>query len=116
MAVKASRSTTIIFTGDRTQTQTVPASDNANSPGQEEVKRLAAGDNTINVPNAGTVPVACTIEMPASNPNLIKLKGVGGDTGVNLHKTDPTTIALDPSQASFVLNAAAQTDVRLLWT
>jgi hypothetical protein len=45
------------------------------------------------------------------------LKGVAGDSGVPLHKTDPTSIALSLGFSSLILNVAAQTSgVRLIWT
>lgn len=54
---------------------------------------------------------------PSANATLIKLKGIGGDTAVALHKTDPDTISLDSTQTTFILNAAAQiVGVRLFWT
>ena len=47
----------------------------------------------------------------------ITLKGVSGDTGVALHLTDPSTIALASSVTSFVLTTGgAITGVRLIWT
>jgi hypothetical protein len=48
---------------------------------------------------------------------LITLKGVTGDTGVPLHLTDYTMIAVDTSITSFCLTAAATiTGVRLIWS
>lgn len=117
MAVTGQRSITIQFTGDVKAANTFLAANNAASPGQIEIKSLAAGANTITPPGGGTTPKSCTIIPPSGNTQLITLKGVGGDTGVALHKTDPTTIALDSPTATFVLNAAALIDgVRLVWT
>jgi hypothetical protein len=45
------------------------------------------------------------------------LKGVTGDTGVVLHKTDPSTIALNSPTTTLCLTASAQIDgVRLVWS
>jgi len=117
MAVTASRQTVIVFTGDVTGTETINAANNANSAGVIEVKTLALGANTITVPTSGTVPTAVTLIPPVGNVNIITLKGLTGDTGVALHLTDPTTIALGAAVTSFVLNAAATvTGIRLIWS
>jgi hypothetical protein len=116
MAVTAQRTTTIQFTGDVQAANTFSAANNAASPGQIEVKALAAGDNTITPPSGGTTPKSVTIIPPSGNVNLLKLKGVGGDTGIELHKTDPTTIALNSPTNTFVINAAAITNIRMVWT
>lgn len=117
MAATARRTVTLTFSGDVEGEQELAAADNADSPAAVELKTLAIGANTITVPTAGTVPTAVTIVPPGSNATAITLKGVAGDTGIRIHDTDPTTIALDDSVVSFVLNAAAEiTGVRLFWT
>jgi|SRR5688572_8488784 len=114
MAVAGNRSIAISFTGDVNAPSLIhSAAENAASPGEIESVVLASGNNTI------TPPVgfkAVTILPPAGNTNLITLKGVNGDTGVPLHKTDPTSIGLDSTVVTFVLNAAAETTVRLIWS
>jgi len=117
MAVAATRSTTIVFSGDVVGTQTHDAADNTSSPGAVDVQTLASGANTITVPTGGTVPTAVTIIPPASNAVQLTLKGVAGDTGIALHLTDPTVIALASSVVSFVINAASScTGVRFIWS
>jgi len=117
MAVEAFRQLVIVFTGAVTGTETVNAANNANSPGEIEIRTLASGANTITVPTSGTVATAVTLIPPVGNVNLITLKGVAGDTGVALHLTDPTTIALGAAVTTFVLNAAATvTGIRLIWS
>lgn len=118
MATNASRSVTLTLTGDVTLTESFAAAVNTASPAQIEIKRLASGNNTINVPGpvTGFTAVAVVIIPPSGNSTAITFKGVAGDTGVRVHNTDPTVIALDSSVASFVLNAGAQIDgVRLIW-
>lgn len=113
MAVTASRSITVQFTGDIQAANTFAAANNVTSPGQIEIKTLAAGANTI-TPPAGSKSV--TIIPPAANTNVITLKGIAGDTGVALHLTDPANISLNAA-AAFVLNAAAEIiGVRFVWT
>jgi hypothetical protein len=65
---------------------------------------LASGANTINVPTGATYAI---IQPPTGNSIAVTLKGVTGDTGVKLHLTAPTCIAIDPTTATFVLTAAS---------
>jgi len=117
MSTVCTRSTTLTYTGDVTATQTVAAAQNLASPGVIELKNLASGANTITVPSGGAVPTAVTIVPPANNVATILLKALTGDTGVGLHPTDPTTLALANTVTSFVLTAgAAITGVRFIWS
>lgn len=117
MPTQSVRTQTITFTGDTTATQTNAAANNPNSPGQNELRTLAAGANTIPTPTGGATPVAVTIVPPAGNTVALTLKGVTGDTGLLLHPTDPSTIALGAGVASLVLNAAAGViGVRFIWS
>lgn len=117
MAVSSTRKTTITFSGDIGYSQDENAATNIVSPGKVDLVDLANGANTITPPVAGgSTPVAVTILPPSANVNTITLKGVTGDTGVLLHKTDPTTIALGGT-GTFVLTAGAQIlGVRLIWS
>lgn len=118
MAVQSTRSNVITYTGDVTGTQTVNAAANVASPGSIEVQALASGANTITVPSStGVTVTACTVIPPSGNTTSITLKGVTGDTGIRLHNTDPTTIAIYSDVTSFCLTAgAAIQGVRLIWT
>jgi len=117
MAVTATRSITVVYSGDVVGTQTHDAADNAVSPGQMDLVTLASGANTITVPTGGSTPTAVTIIPPASNAVVLTLKGVAGDTGIALHLTDPTSIALPTSVTTFVINAASTcTGVRFIWS
>lgn len=118
MATLAKRTITVIFSGDITGTETKKAADNSASPGVNELRTLASGFNTITVPIIGTnIPTGVTIIPPASNIVNITLKGVTGDTGVQLHDSDPSSIALDPSVTTIGLTAASQIiGVRFIWS
>lgn len=117
MAAGAQRKITLTYTGDVVGVEEIAAAANASSPAQIQILTLAIGDNVITAPAGGSVPTACTIRKPASNAVAIKLKGNAGDVGVRLHNTDPDTISIDPTTASFILNAGAQVvGVRLMWT
>ncbi|HEY3526487.1 MAG TPA: hypothetical protein VGK47_09840, partial [Nitrososphaeraceae archaeon] len=73
------------------------------------------GDNTITPPSGGT-PKGVLIQPPANNATSITLKGISGDTGISLHLTNPTYIALASPTATFVLTTgAAISDVLFVW-
>jgi len=118
MSTTCARTTTFTYTGDLTLTQTVEALQNLASPGMIQLINLEVGANTIDIPETGVATaVAVTIVPPAGNTNAILLKALPGDTGLRLHDTDPTTIALDPSVTSFVLEiTTAILGVRLFWS
>ena len=121
MATTSNRSISIATTQASapgfTATNTYSAAANTVSPGQTDLVTLASGANTITPPAGGSTPKACTIIPPASNIITITLKGVTGDTGVSLHLTDPSSIALGSPTATFVLTAGAElAGVRLIWT
>lgn len=117
MSVAATRTTTVVYTGDVTGTETISAASNAASPGMIEIKTLASGANTITVPTGGTTPTAVIIQPPTGNTQTLTLKGITGDTGVGLHLTDPFTLSLAAATATFVLTAGNTiTGVRFYWT
>ena len=117
MSTQCARVTTLTYTGDLTATQTIEAAQNRASPGVIEHRSLPVGDTTVTVPNAASTPVAVTIVPPPGNTTAILLKALPGDTGLSLHVTDPTTLALAPTQASFVLTVtAAIAGLRLFWS
>lgn len=121
MAATAKREIRLTYSGDvggpPGVVHKLAAADNIASPAEIDLITLSSGDNTITVPTSGSSPKSCTIVKPSGNAIAIKIKGAGGDTGVRLHDTDPDTISLHSSVASFILNAAAQIDgVRLYWT
>jgi hypothetical protein len=118
LAVTSSRTVQVQFAGDIIQQTILSALDNAVSPGKDDIVTLAIGANLITAPViTNLVVTGLTIIPPAGNVNLIVLKGVTGDTGINLHKTDPTSIALDITFVSLVLTVTVQVNgVRLIWT
>lgn len=114
MAVNATRSVDIVYSGGVVGTQQLAAAANATSPARIDFITLASGANTI-TPPAGFA--SATIVPPPANAVSIILKGVTGDTGVRLHNTDPTSIALDSGVTSFCLTAAGSiAGVRIFWT
>ncbi len=117
MSIAAARSIVLGFSGDQVYQLGLPAASNPTSPASQEVKTFTgAGDNTITVPTA-LAPTGVTIVPPAGNTQTITLKGVAGDTGIALHLTDPSSIALKSTVASFVLTVTGTvTGLRLIWS
>jgi hypothetical protein len=118
MAVTSTRQSIIVYTGDVSGTEIASAVNNTASFGQTQVVALTTGANTITVPvAAGFVATAVRIIPDPANTSVLTLKGVSGDTGVKIHMTDFTDLALDPGQATFVLNIVLGTvNVRLIWS
>lgn len=116
MAVASARTQTITYTGDVTGTESVAAAANVASPGSITIHTLALGANTITIP-VGATCTAATIVPPSGNLQTLTLKGVTGDTGVPLHLTDPTTLALPSTSTTFVLTAGGViTALRIYWS
>lgn len=117
MASSSTRSITVTSTGDFVFNQSFSALANSASPSQSDLVTLAVGLNTITPPAGGSTPKCLTIVPPAGNTATITLKGVTGDTGVVLHVTDPTSIALNSPTTTLALTCSAQiTGCRLIWT
>ena len=118
MPVTATRTTTLVFSGDVTGTETISAASNTSSAGMIEIRDLASGFNSITVPTGGaTVPTAVTIIPPSGNATAITVKGVTGDTGLRVHNTDPFTISLHSSVTAVGLTAGgAIAGVRFHWS
>ena len=117
MSVAAARKVTIAFTGDFVATNEFNAASNTLSPGQTDVITLPTGATTITPPTGGSSPMAVTVIPPSTNTIALTLKGIAADTGIGLHLTDPTSIGLASTTATFVLSAASTiTGVRLIWT
>lgn len=117
MSTSSTRSQSVVFTGDAAGTQVNSAVTNAASPGSMQIVTLASGANTITVPTGGSTPTAVTIQPPSGNVISITFKGVTGDTGVRLHNTDFSVIALDSSVTTFCLTAGSSlVGVRLIWS
>ena len=118
MSVTSSRILQIQFSGDITENIIQSALDNTVSPAKTDIVSLSIGANTITAPAvSGIIVTGLTIIPPAGNTSLMTLKGVTGDTGITLHKTDPVSLSLDTTFVSLVINAAAAiAGVRLIWT
>lgn len=112
MSIASNRRVINQFSGDYDLTAVNAAAENDTSPGSIFDYSLSSGNNTITPP---TGAVGGTLIMPSGNTVLITLKGVNGDTGVALHKTDPTSLGLNTNSA-FVLSAASTVDIKIIWS
>ena len=82
-----------------TKTIAPPVISTFTAVGQVSDIALAVGDNAIPIPAGAT---AVVITPPVGNAASLRLKGVTGDTGVLIHKTNPTALALDPATVLLV--------------
>jgi hypothetical protein len=82
---------------------TVPQIVSNSAVGQITDLSLSTGNNVISVPGGAT---AAIILLPVGNTQMVTLKGAGGDTGIALRGTTWSVLSLDPTQTSFILNAA----------
>lgn len=116
MATVAAWTATLEFTGSDPGKKNFAAANNATSPAYDIYVNLASGANTITAPTAATA-TRCTIIPPSGNAVLLTLKGVTGDTGVPLHKTDPTSFGVDSTLVTFCLTAASTCNgVRIIFS
>lgn len=118
MAVTSQRTGNITFTGDVTATVSLAAVSNTQAPGAISILSLSTGANTITLPTGGSTPIGAVIIPVVGNTQSLTLKGVSGDTGIALHKTNPTIITFDnPAPANFVLTAGGVINgLRIVWT
>lgn len=117
MSTSSTRRIELGFTGDVATQATVAAATNTLSPAITNLVSLASGANTITPPTGGSSPKALTIIPPSGNVVTITLKGVTGDTGILLHPTDPTTIALGSTTNTLTITTSAiLTGLRLIWS
>lgn len=118
MAVTSSRKTQVDFSGDYTL-QYISIIENLASPGDIDIQNLILGANTITLPGGGATVKGCVIVPPSGNTSTLTVKGIAGDTGIVISKTEPTSIAFDSTAlpANFVINAsAAITGMKFIWT
>lgn len=118
MGITSQRTIGITFSGDEVYSisDSRLSVSSTTSPGMNELIALTTGDNTISVPVAGTVARGMTIIPPAANTVEMILKGDGADTGVTIHKTDPTSVGLDTTVTEVVVTCDAPVNVRFIWT
>jgi hypothetical protein len=117
MSVTSSRIIGITFQGDiDSPNLAFNAAENASSPGQIAPVALTTGNNVISVPTGSK---AVTIIPPVANAAQLIVKGTNADTGISLHLTDPSSIAIATAQTDIVVYTAVTTGlptVRVIFT
>lgn len=118
MAVTSIRRISVDYSVDITDNFLLTTASNAASPASITIHTLVLGANTITLPTGGSTVVGATIIPPAENTQTLTLKGITGDTGIVLHKTDPISISFDTSPpVSFILTAGGTiTGLKIIWT
>lgn len=118
MSVTSSRTVQIQFNGDYTADLIYSALDNPTSIASINWIDLAVGNNAVTAPIiTGFNVTGLTIIPPAGNTVVLELKGITTDSGLPLHVTDPTSLALDTSFLGLVLFVTvAVVGVKLIWT
>lgn len=121
MSVTSTRVVTVTMTGEGLGGSFVfSAASNALAPGDMDIFTLPTGSTVIAFPTGGSNVQGATIIPPTGNTSTIAVKGTTADTGVFIHKTDPTSLALDTTtttQTSLVLTVATTvTGLRVVWT
>lgn len=118
MSITSSRTIQVQFSGDVTLDVIQSAAENITSPGDARIVTLSAGNNTITPPTiSGLLATGLTIIPPVGNSEPLRLKGDTDDIGIPLHTTDPTSLGLDDSLTSIIINVSTTVvGVRLIWS
>lgn len=74
----------------------------------ETFANLVSGNNSLAVPSGA---VGCVITPPTTNAIVLKAKTTSGDTGINIHQSQPSMLRFDPNNlpATLYINAASNT-------
>lgn len=119
MSTTAVRTIVATLTGDQQDSWPLVSGQNTNSPAAISQLTLASGTNTIPLPTGGATVVAAMIQPPVGNTAAITLKGSTTDTGILIHKTDPTVITFDSSTTAptsiYLVAGTTVTGLRIFW-
>jgi hypothetical protein len=119
MAVASQVLLSISKTGDTMVAETVSnyPINNADAPINVTTQLFAAATfAAVSIPALqGSAAIqGVLIEPPSSNTGTITLKGVTGDTGIDLHKTKPSFVSLN-STTNIGLLCASATTIKFIW-
>ena len=112
MAITSNLGITVDIAGDVTFLQRFDCAAHVGSPG--EISLVALSTSPVTLSNASNSALGILILPPAGNTVAITLKGVTGDTGFALSKTNPTFLSI-PATTPFVLVAASPVVIRVIW-
>lgn len=117
MSTTSGRTITVTYSGDVEGSLPFPAASNTLSPAAMSLLTLSSGNNTITLPTGGSTVKGVTIIPPANNTNSLTLKGTTADTGIALHLTDPTSIAVNTTQTTLTVAVTTTvTGVRVVYS
>lgn len=121
MSITSTRVITANFSGDGFANAFVfSATQNASSPGGSSIYTLPSGSTVIAFPTGGSTVYGATIIPPSGNTSTITIKGTTADTGIAIHKTDPTSVAFDTTsttQTGFTMTVSSTvTGLRIIWS
>jgi hypothetical protein len=119
MAVSATRTIIIAYSGDVVGNESIAAVANSTSPGSITLHSLTTNTNTIAVPVSGvTATRGMTIVPPSANTQALTLKSTTADVGFALSPSEPSSIALGTTApTNIILNAGGVIDgLRIFWT
>lgn len=102
MAVTATVGLVITLSGDVTGPVTVPSASNVASPAQRQLLTTVIGHNPLTIP-AGTKWVL--VVPPAGSTFVKTLKGVNGDTGVEVDNVNPGLIPVVAGSTTLVIDS-----------
>lgn len=117
MATTSNVNVVISYSGDVDAVEVLSDGANAASPAAISIVTLSSGFNSISVPTGGSTVTSVAIVPPAGNTQTLILKGLTGDTGVGLHPTNVTKIALVSGATTIGITAGGTvTGLRLFWS
>lgn len=118
MSISVTVTNYIKFSGDQESELVFATPELEDSPAQQQIVTLAAGDNTITLPDVeGFTVHGLAIVPPEANDVEIVLMGAVSDTGIDLSETNVSVFQFSSTlPASIVLNASDElVGLRLVW-
>lgn len=118
MSITANAKVYIKFDGDQASEVIYSSGELSDSPNLSDLKTLAIGNNEIVVPTVDDFTVhGVLLVPPVANTDQLTLKGIAGDTGVQISANQPTLLQFgDTLPASLFVSVAAEVvGLRLIW-
>lgn len=118
MSITAVAKVYIKFDGDQASEVIYSTEALSDSPNLSDLRTLAIGNNEIIVPEVDDFTVhGVLLVPPVANTDQLTLKGVVGDTGIQISANQPTLLQFgDTIPASLFVSVAAEVvGLRLIW-
>lgn len=117
MALTAVTTTSTVYSGGEVASSNEVTQSNTNTNATATGAAnydLSSGFNSITVPTSYHVD-GFTLFPPSGNTTSITLKGITGDTGIRLHNTMASQIAINSSVTAIGITTGAAVTVRIAW-